>query len=217
MRPALASPPRPPRRKATGAPRRRKPVHIGPADHGRRMSVDEFDEAIGQEGFLYELNKGVIEASNIPHRRHMLQLLSVRNQLIAHQLANPTCIQAVVGPMDSKLLIGVEESERHPDIAVYLSPMPDVDEIWSVWVPTIAVEIVSDSSVKRDYEEKPPEYLAFGVLEYWIVDGIRKQLTVLSRYRGQWRERVVKPAAKPYTTRHLPGFTLDLKAVFAAA
>ena len=185
--------------------RRRKPVHIGPADHGRRMSLDDFDEAIGQEGFLYELNRGVIEVTNIPHPRHMVQLLAVRDQFIGYKLAHPGIIHAVAGSFDSKLLIGDEESERHPDISVYLSPVPDVDEIWSVWVPTIAVEIVSESSATRDYEEKPPEYLAFGVQEYWIVDGFQRRLTVLSRYRGQWREKVVKPTAKPYATRHLPG------------
>ncbi len=193
---------------------RRKPIHVGPADNGRQMSLDDFDHAIGEEGYFYELNRGVIEVTNIPHRRHMVQMLNVRDQLIGYKLANPGVIQAVAGSFDSKMLIGDEESERHPDISVYLSPMPDVDEIWSIWVPTIAVEIVSESSAKRDYEEKPPEYLAFGVQEYWIVDGFRRQLTALTRYRGaEWREKVVKPNHKPYATRHLPGFTFDLKSV----
>ncbi len=31
-------------------------VVIGPEDHGRRMSLDEFDQAVGAEGYLYELN-----------------------------------------------------------------------------------------------------------------------------------------------------------------
>jgi Uma2 family endonuclease len=195
---------------------RPKVLRIGPADHGRRMSLDQFESAVGQEGFVYELNKGVIDVTNIPDRRHFARMLSVRNQLIAYQLARPEKIHAVSGSFDNKLLIGTEESERHPDISVYLSPMPDVDEIWSVWVPAIAVEIVSESSAVRDYQEKPPEYLAFGVQEYWIVDGFQRRLTVMSRYRGQWREKVVKPTGKPYSTPHLPGFTLDLKAVFAA-
>jgi hypothetical protein len=33
---------------------------IGPADHGRRMSLDEFDTAVGLEGRLYELSRRVI-------------------------------------------------------------------------------------------------------------------------------------------------------------
>ena len=189
----------------------RSPVHIGPADHGRQMSLDEFDTAIGQEGRRYELNRGVIEVTDLPGRQHLSQMLQLRDQLIAHQLAHPGVITAVAGSFDSKLLIGDEESERHPDLSVYLSPMPDVDDLWSVWVPTIVIEIVSEGSATRDYEEKPPEYLAFGVQEYWIVDRFQRRMTVLTRYRGRWRPKVVKPTGKPYATPHLPGFTLVLR------
>jgi hypothetical protein len=41
-------------------------------------------------------------------------------------------------------------------------------------------------------------------------------MTALTRWRGQWEPKLVKPAQK-YTTHLLPGFTLDLKKVFAAA
>ena len=104
---------------------------------------------------------------------------------------------------------GQFQTEPLPD-----PPPDDADDIWSEWVPAIAVEVVSDRSGKRDYEDKPAEYLAFGVQEYWIVDGTRKQFTVMSRFRGQWRTKVYKPSQK-YTTRHLPGFSLDLKRVLA--
>ncbi len=194
---------------------RRRSRSIGPGDNGRSMSIAEFDKIDGQEGFAYELDKGVIEVTNIPHRRHFLQLIDIRDQFIGYKLANPGIIAAVGGSNDTKILIESEQSERHPDIAVYLSPMPDVDDIWSIWVPTIAVEIVSESSIHSDYEEKPSEYLEFGIGEYWIVDGFKKQMTVMSRFRGGWKNKVVKPAQK-YTTRHLPGFSLDLKRAFTA-
>jgi Uma2 family endonuclease len=197
------------------APRRRL-KRIGPDDNGRRMSLAEFDTIDGQEGYIYELNKGVIEVTNIPHRRHFTQLQAVRNQLIVYEESNPGVIEAVGEGSDTKVLIESEQSERHPDISVYTSPMPDVDDIWSIWVPLIAVEIVSESSIKRDYEEKPGEYLAFGIQEYWIVDGFKKQMTALTRFRGDWKEKVFKPTQK-YTTRHLPRFALDLKRVFSAA
>ncbi len=34
-------------------------TRIGPTDHGRRMTLDEFIEADFQEGWLYELARGV--------------------------------------------------------------------------------------------------------------------------------------------------------------
>jgi Uma2 family endonuclease len=194
---------------------RRKPKQIGPDDSGRPMSLAEFDRVDGQEGFLYELNKGIIEVTSIPHRRHFVQANEIREQLYAYKFQSPGVIEAVGTPDGTKLLIETEESERHPDVAVYTTPMPDVDEIWSIWVPTIAVEVVSKSSVKRDYEDKPGEYLAFGVSEYWIFDEFKKQMTALTRHGGAWKEKIIKPSQK-YSTRHLPGFALDLKRVLVS-
>ncbi len=61
----------------------------------------------------------------------------------------------------------------------------------------------------------PEEYLAFGVAEYWIIDGQTRRMTVNTRWRGLWKPRVLKPNQK-YVTPLLPGFALDLKRVFAA-
>ena len=199
----------------TLTPRSKQKV-MGPDDNGRRMSLAEFDGIDGQEGYLYESNKGIVEVTDTPHRRHFVQQMAIRNQLVIYQEQHAGIIHAIGTPDSTKVLIETEQSERHPDIAVYTTAMPDVDEIWSIRVPTIAVEIVSQSSAKRDYEDKPGEYLAFGISEYWIVDEFKKQMTVLSRYRGIWKDKIVKPAHK-YTTRHLPGISLDLNRVFASS
>jgi len=194
---------------------RRKPVHIGPKDHGRRMSLDLFADAIAQEGYLYELGKGVIEVSGVPQPSHPVQVQETRDQLASFRLTHRDVIYLVGGGGEAKMLIGAAQSERHPDISVYLSPPPAVEDVWSIWVPAIVVEVVSKSSIKRDYEDKPSEYLEFGVDEYWIIDSIKQQMTAMQRWRGQWREKIVKPAQK-YSTPNLPGFSLDLKRVLAA-
>ena len=190
-------------------------IRVGPADQGRPMSLDQFDRATGQEGYLYELNKGVIDVTDVPHPAHFAQVQGIRNQLILYQEAHPDVIHSVAGSNESKILLADEQSERHPDLSVYLTPPPETD-VWSLWIPTIVVEVVSKSSSKRDYQDKPGEYLSFGVDEYWIVDASKQQMTAMVRWRGQWKQKAVKPAQK-YTTRHLPGFTLDLKRVLAAA
>jgi Uma2 family endonuclease len=179
------------------------------------MTLDDFDRAVAREGYRYELNKGVIEVSGIPLPAHAIQVQAVRNQLVVHQELNPQAIAFIGGGGEAKLLLGQDQSERHPDISVYLVPPPSSgDDVWSVWIPGIVVEVVSESSAKRDYQDKPPEYLRFGVREYWIIDPIQRQMTVLSRWRGEWKEKIVKPTQK-YATPLLPGFSLDLKRVFA--
>ena len=189
-------------------------IRVGPDDHGRRMSLDDFDRAIGREGYLYELNKGVIDVVDVPEPSHGRQFQELRDQLVGYRLSHPGVVTFIGGGAEAKLLIGPPQSERHPDIVVYTSAPPEVEDVWSTWVPEIVVEIVSARSAKRDYVDKPPEYLAFGVDEYWIVDAAKLQMTALTRWRGQWNEQIIKPGKK-YKTRRLPGFALDLRRVFA--
>ncbi len=119
---------------------------------------------------------------------------------------------------ECKLTIAALGSERHPDLAVYLTPPPEEedDDFWMRWVPEIVVEVVSASSRKRDYEEKPEEYLRFGVKEYWIVDGDIRTLTVLRRSRARWIETKVSPP-EIHRTRLLPGLAFSIEAVFKSA
>ena len=124
-------------------------------------------------------------------------------------------IHTISAGMESKVLIASTESERHPDLSVYFSSPPDVEDGWSLWVPEIVVEVVSPSSAKRDYHDKAAEYLEFGVDEYWIIDAQKQQMTALVRWRGQWKSKIVK-ASQRYTTPQLPGFSLELGRVFGA-
>jgi Uma2 family endonuclease len=197
-------------------PRRRKQVHVSRQDRGRRMSLDDFDTAEAPEGVVLELHNGVIEAIDFPELPEIRQRLAIRDQLIFYGVNHRDVVVAVATQLESKVVIKSMESECHPEISVYLTPAPKLDAPWSVWIPGIVVEVVSQASVKRDYEIKPAEYLAFGIQEYWIVDGLRKTMTFKSRRRGQWKTTVCKPAQK-FTTPLLPEFVLDLKQVFAAA
>jgi Uma2 family endonuclease len=190
-------------------------VKIGPADHGRRMSLAEFDHAEVQEGYTYELGRGVIVVSDVPGWRHLVQVASIREQLTAYDLAHAGKIDAIASSGECKLLIGPFESERHPDIAVYLAPPPSEEALWAVWVPALVIEVISLGSEVRDYQEKREEYLRFGVREYWIVDAGRREILVLRRSGAGWTERRVRPP-KALRTRLLPGLALDTAAVFAA-
>jgi Uma2 family endonuclease len=192
-----------------------KRAEIGPEDAGRAMSLDEFDCATGREGFRYELNKGVIEVTDVPDPSHFALIQEIRDSLAAHRLAHPGSIHSVTGSNDSKILLATDQSERHPDVSVYLAPPPTGPDVCSRWIPAIVVEVVSRRSMKRDYHDKPAEYLSFGIDEYWIIDSSKNQMTALTRWRGQWKEKIFKPTQK-YATPLLPGFVLDLKRVLSA-
>jgi Uma2 family endonuclease len=192
-------------------------VKIGPADHGRRMSLDDFEHAETAEGRLYELGRGVIIVSDVPNPPHLAQVTAIRRQLSAYDLAHPGRIYTIATGSECKILLSALDSERHPDLAVYRTPPPgDESDVWYIWVPEVVIEVVSPDSEHRDYVEKREEYLAFGVLEYWIVNAEREELLVLRRYGGRWVEQSVRPP-QTYSTRRLPGLVIDCAAVFQAA
>lgn len=198
------------------ASKRRKQTVVTPEDNGKRMSLDDFEFADVQEGYLYELGRGVIEVSNVPSYAHAKQVEALRDQLTVYKLKKPGSIKTLAGAADAKLLIARHFSERHPDLFIYCSDPPRVSNPWPIWLPDIVVEVVSRSSKRRDYVIKTEEYLDLGIGEYWIVDSAREELTAHVRWRGMWKSSVIKPGKK-YSTPKLPGFSLDLKKVFNAA
>jgi Uma2 family endonuclease len=190
---------------------------ITPADAGRRMTLADFEHAEVQEGKLYELGRGVVVASDVPSAAHFAQFDVIRELFAAYRAKHHGRIARIGGGAECKILLEDLESERHPDLAVYKSPPPGADdEVWSVWIPEIVIEIVSPGAEHRDYDEKREEYLGFGVHEYWIVDHQRQEVLVLRRVRGRWKERIVRPP-EVYRTRELPGFEFSCAAVFEAA
>jgi Uma2 family endonuclease len=188
-------------------------ISIGPQDHGRRMSLDDFDHAEGQEGYIYELSGGVVTVIDIPNPTHLAQINAVRRQLAGYDLAHPGRIHRIAAGSECKILVASTDSERHPDVAIYKTAPLEGRDLWVRWIPEIVIEVVSPGSSHRDYVEKREDYLAFGVLEYWIFDAERVEMLALKRSKGAWVERAVR-AAESYRTRLLPGFVLELAAVF---
>jgi Uma2 family endonuclease len=193
-------------------------VKIGPADHGRRMSLEEFEHAKVQEGYLYELGRGIITVSDVPNRLHALLAYAIARQLFAYDLTHPGRVHMIATGSECKLLIPALVSERHPDLAVFLAAPPPIENasLWRHWFPEIVIEVVSPSSRKRDYQEKPDEYLRLGAKEYWIIDPRKRALVVMRRVRNRWVESTVEPPAL-YRTRLLPGLEFSCEAAFRAA
>ncbi|CAN5912416.1 hypothetical protein BH23PLA1_BH23PLA1_44520 [soil metagenome] len=177
---------------------------LGPADHGQPMALEEFIEADFQEGWLYELARGVIEVTEVPGVPHGKTVNRLARMFILYDEDHPGIIDYRVGGGECRIRLPGMQSDRHPDQAVYLSPPPEGSHPWQRWVPAIVVEVVSPGGEQRDYVEKREEYLRFGVLEYWILDPSLRKLLVLQREGDTWAE-VQVPIDGTYRTHLLPG------------
>jgi Uma2 family endonuclease len=83
--------------------------------------------------------------------------------------------------------------------------------------PQLVVEVVSPGreNADRDYRYKRSEYAARGIAEYWIVDPIQQQVTVLEWVAGLYEERVFQ-GNQQIISPMLPDFDLTSERVINA-
>jgi Uma2 family endonuclease len=186
---------------------RTKRPTIGRKDNGLLMSPEEFD-AIDDydENYSYELINGVLVVNPMPSHFERDPNEELGHWLRLYQDQNPGIIDKTL----PEEYIRTSVSRRRADRVVWLGlgrvPNPEQD------VPFIVIEFVSRRrrDQLRDYIEKRAEYLALGVIEYWVIDRFRRTLTVFRRSAGNDEEQLISEQ-ETYRTTFLPGFELPLK------
>jgi Uma2 family endonuclease len=96
---------------------------------------------------------------------------------------------------------GTRVTTRVPDLVVFSDELKDILKTvprstitLDMPPPLLVVEVVSPGKTNqdRDYRYKRSEYAARGILEYWIVDPEKAQVTVLILVNGLYEEMVFK-------------------------
>ena len=161
-------------------------TRIGLADNGRTMTIEEFLEAEEEPGYRYELARGVLEVTLVPNDPHGLVVYNISRIVVAYDLSHPGVIHRAGGGGEFQLVLHEMGSGRNPDFSVVLQGAPK--DYRGRRIPVLVAEVVSGSSVDRDYRAKRGEYLAYGLLEYWIVDLKLRKMTLLVRHGDTWVE-----------------------------
>ncbi len=154
-------------------------VRIGPADNGRRMTLEEFREAEEEEGYRYELARGVLKVVQVPNDPHGQVVDNLHNSVTVYRHQHPRMIRRIGGGGEFRLWVHEKGSGRNPDLAIVFQGAPK-DERGRRRLAWVA-EVVSKRGEENDYVKKCEDYLIFGIREYWIIDPQRGQVTVLIR------------------------------------
>ena len=179
-------------------------TRIGPADQGRRMTLDEFREADEEPNICCELARGVVEVTEVPDDAHGVVVCNIYDAISQYRRDHPNLIYRYGGGSEFRLWLPGMESGRNPDLGIVLMGTPK--DARGRRPPALVAEVVSSRSSARDYQEKREEYLAFGLQEYWVVDPASRRVLVLTRLGDSWVERTCQ-GDEPIATRLLPGFT----------
>jgi Uma2 family endonuclease len=179
------------------------PLRIGPADHGRTMTLQEFLDADVVEGYRYELARGVLEVNQVANDPHFQVVTNLYDAVARYRREHPGRILRYGGGNELPLIIPELASGRNPDLGVVLRGAPKDGR--GRRRPALAAEVVSRRSVERDYVAKSEEYLAYRLDEYWIVDPLERKVTVLTRRGDTWAEAVFRDD-QAIVSLVLPGF-----------
>jgi Uma2 family endonuclease len=138
----------------------------------KRWTLDEL-HSLPDDGNKYEVIHGELFVTPAPTTGHedvAARLARVLDPYVAAQR-----LGLVYRP---RAVLRVEGSEVEPDLMV--RQPANVGNDWEkAPIPILIVEILSDSTRRRDRQQKKAFYLESGVGEYWIVDAEKRSITSL--------------------------------------
>jgi Uma2 family endonuclease len=93
---------------------------LGPADHGRGMTLEGFRDAEEEEGYRYELGEGVVEVTEVPGTPHRRVVSNLYRAISRYDQEHPGKIESFGGGSEFRLWIPARSSGRNPDLGVVL-------------------------------------------------------------------------------------------------
>jgi Uma2 family endonuclease len=167
-----------------------------------------------------ELIKGwIYKMSPAPRRKH--QKVSFQLLMSFGNYFNNKLCEVYEAPFDVRLKKNKgSDSEVNtvvqPDISVFCD-LSKLDDRGAIDAPDLVVEITSDSTMKKDYNEKFNLYEENGVQEYWIVNPDLKSMEIFTKVKEKF-ESVgvfnVNDGATEVSSVLFPDLQVDLLSVF---
>lgn len=172
-----------------------------------RITYKEFAE-LPDDGKRYELIEGELVLNPAPVTRHQ-QIVRKILVLIDRYFTDHGGGEVFVAPLDVVL---AEDVVLEPDLMVVRSDRMSIVRRKNIQgAPNIVIEVLSDGTRRKDEIVKRKLYERFGVDEYWIVDPDSDTVTI---YRRTGSSFTRSETVGTITTPLLPGFALDLDAIF---
>lgn len=190
-------------------------LRLGPADHGRRVSLAELEAAEYVPGFKYEIIDGSLYVSPQPNVPELLLERWLRRTLERYADTNPDVANLVAVKGRVFLPDTVRPTVPEPDIAIYHdfpldSPFGDIR--WENVSPILVCEVLVEGSIEKDLTRNPDLYHRVpSIKEYWILNGSEdpEQPSLIQyRRRGKAWTITTFPYGSTFSTKLLPGFSL---------
>jgi Uma2 family endonuclease len=192
-------------------------LKLGPADHGRQLSLDEFDEAEFEPGAKYEIIDGRLYVSAEPNPAENFLETWLFIKLITYSGLRQDIINYV--SVKSRLFVHSRSKSTvpEPDLAAYQNyprekPLKELH--WRDLGPILVAEFLVEGDPHKDLVRNSELYLEVPpIREYWILDGRQNpDEPTLIQHRRHGTRWVVRsfPYGSTFETKLLPGFSLAI-------
>ncbi len=183
-------------------------------DTARRKLTYEDYARIPDDGRRHEIIDGVHHVSPSPTRTHQAILANLVARLVIfareHRLGE-------IYPAPFDVLLSSHDIVQPDILFVSTARLGIITEANIQGAPDLAIEILSDSTRRRDETLKRDRYEQLGVQEYWILDGNRKTVRIFRRTQGSAfgaATELTAASGRALTTPLLPGLEIPLREIF---
>jgi Uma2 family endonuclease len=184
-------------------------------ENSRHWSYTDYKAWVLKPRERYEIIRGEVYAMSAPTTKHQAMLMELAKQIAVFLTGKPCKVYPA--PFDVRLFYKEDESDDtvvQPDITVICDEKKRGKE-GCRGAPELIVEILSPSNTAIEMQRKFDVYREAGVAEYWILESVRKTLTVY-QFEGEkvitrkYGEKDTAPSAV------LQGLLVELGPIFSA-
>ncbi len=176
-----------------------------------RWGEGDYLELSRRTNRLVELFDGCVEVLEMPTKTHQRIVLFLYNALLGFSRSKGAG-EVLVAPYPVRLGPG---RLREPDIVFMLAEHADRMGEEFAQGADLVMEVVSEDR-RRDLQIKAAEYAGAGIPEYWIVDPRDLSITVFTLAADRYATHGDFHPGQNAASALLPGFQVDVTAVFEA-
>jgi len=176
-----------------------------PAKAKRLWTYDEMLANLPETNQPTELWNGEIITTPAPSPSHQGLVTNLCQEL--HRFVKENKLGRVfVSPID---IVLTQHRVVQPDIVFIAAANQGIIQDRIRGVPDLAVEVVSESSWRRDRIEKKALYEQFGLPEYWIVDEESRTIEVFALVKGVYQLHSRGTGTEAAKSKLLSGFKVS--------
>lgn len=178
----------------------------------RKLTYEDY-LCFPEDGNRHEILDGVHYVTAAPYLRHQSVLVELTSW-IAPFVRQRRLGRFYVAPVD--VLLGRHDIVQPDLLFISNASMNILTEKNVQGAPDLVVEVLSDSTRKRDEGIKLERYDLLGVQEYWVIDPKRSEARIYRRLGGRLQQAAELTAAARdlLTSPFFPGLEIPLFEIF---